>query len=56
MNMKNYHIISNIHLYDQNSKLDLDDYIDQVHTFSDNLKKYNAVLKIDKNNIDPDKE
>lgn len=55
MNMKNYHIISNIQLYNKDSKLELDDYIDQVHTFSDNSNRYNVVLKIDKNEIDPEK-
>lgn len=48
-------MINNIQLYDKNSKLDLDYYIDQVHTFSDNTKRYHVILKIDKNTIDPDK-
>lgn len=53
-NSRTYHIVSNIQLYDENNQLELDDYIDEVHTFSDNLKRYNLVLSVDKNEIDPD--
>ena len=51
----NFHILSNIQLYDE-GKLSIDEYIDTVHTFSDNFKRFNLILSVDKNNIDPDQE